>query len=117
MLSAFMIRHSLTQQQLAHGSGLPASTINGMVWGTRRPRADTVNRLLRFLKRYDGTVSYEDLFARLPDRADIPKEQPKARPRPRARARRRSLAAAKRLSLADVYADMRRRKPARKAAK
>lgn len=55
-------RHQLTQVAIAAETGLQQSAISDIVAGKRRPRTDTVNRILAFARRYEPSVTYEDLF-------------------------------------------------------
>lgn len=61
-IQRFLDSHGLSQTDLAVGSGLAVSQVNGIVRGHTRPRVDTVNRLLAYLRKIDPAVTYDDLF-------------------------------------------------------
>lgn len=61
-LQQFLDDHGLNQTQLAEGSGIAVSMVNGIVRGHTRPRVDTVNRLLAFCRTVDPCITYEALF-------------------------------------------------------
>ncbi len=61
-LLELMQRHGLTQVAIATGTGLPQSAISDIAAKKRRPRTDTVNRILAFARLYEPSVTYEDLF-------------------------------------------------------
>lgn len=58
----FMEEHGLSQRDVAEGSGLWLSQVNGIVRGHTKPTTDTVNRLLGYFRKVDPSVTYDDLF-------------------------------------------------------
>jgi len=61
-IQRFLDDHGLTQTELAEGSGLAVSMVNGIVRGHTRPRTDTVQRLLAYCRTVDPEVTFEALF-------------------------------------------------------
>lgn len=62
-LSELLQKHHLTQAQAAIEAGLPGSRVSQIVRGAAEPRRPTINRILAFARRYEPTITYEDLFA------------------------------------------------------
>jgi transcriptional regulator with XRE-family HTH domain len=61
-LQQFLDEHGLTQTEMAEGSGIAVSMVNGIVRGHTRPRTDTVQRLLAYCRTVDPEVTFEALF-------------------------------------------------------
>lgn len=61
-LDRFLARHRMTQTDLAAGSGMAVSQVNALVRGHHRPRTDTVNKLLAYLRTIEPEITYDDLF-------------------------------------------------------
>lgn len=63
-LQRFMAEHGLDQRDVAAGSGLWLSQVNGIVRGNTQPRQKTINKLLKYLRSIDPDVTYDALFGR-----------------------------------------------------
>jgi len=61
-LKVFLVRQGLTQENLAEGCGKSVVTISGLINGKVGPRKDTIDAVLEFCRKYDPSVTYEQLF-------------------------------------------------------
>lgn len=61
-LDDILRKHSLTQRDVASGTGLALSAVNDIVNEKRCPTTATVNRLLEYLRRFEPALTYEELF-------------------------------------------------------
>lgn len=63
-LATILERHDLSQRNVADATGLAISAVSDIVNGKRSPTTTTVNRLLRYLRRYEPSLTYEALFGK-----------------------------------------------------
>lgn len=62
-LIEFLGRHEVTQKRAAAEADLPIQTMNEIANGKRQARTATVNKILAWARRYEPSITYEQLFA------------------------------------------------------
>jgi transcriptional regulator with XRE-family HTH domain len=62
-LAKYIARHGLSQKDLETGSGVSRATINRLCNDSEhQPAIGTAKKIIKFLKKYDSNVKYEDFF-------------------------------------------------------
>lgn len=61
-LKVFLLRHGMTQGDLASATGLSEKTISNAVTGRHAPSFHTSRTILDFCRKLDPTVTHEQLF-------------------------------------------------------
>lgn len=62
-LAKYLARHGLSQKDLEEGSGVSRATINRLCTNSEhQPTIGTAKKIIKFLKKLDSSVKYEDFF-------------------------------------------------------